>query len=260
MSHWQRYHARWSQIRPPLRPDRDVVDCIVKLAGGRDRKVLLLGVTPELAEAFDTVEAVDKSPAMIATLWPGDCAAKTVSLGDWFDISGPAGRFDAVIGDGSLNMPHYPRESRILLDKLADQLVPGGVFACRVYERPPQPISADDLAATASRPAGIGFHGFKWQLFMHLAESVGANIPVALVREHFNELFPDRQALAARTGWPAADIDTIDVYRGSASVYAFPNRTEFMAVLPEGIDDARFIACGSYDMAACCPILSFTKR
>jgi SAM-dependent methyltransferase len=260
MSHWQRYHARWSQIRPPLRPNRDVVDCIVNLAGGRDRKVLLLGVTPELADAFVTVQAVDKSPAMIASLWPGDSATRKVSLGDWLDIPGPAGRFDAVIGDGSLNMPHYPRETRILLDRVTDLLVPGGVFACRVYERPPQPISADDLAAIASGPAEIGFHGFKWQFFMHLAEIVGANIPVALVREQFNELFPDRAALAASTGWLAADIDTIDVYRGSPSVYAFPNRTEFLAVLPESIGDARFVACGSYDMAACCPILTFTKR
>ena len=139
-------------------------------------------------------------------------------------MPGAAGQFDAVIGDGSLNMPFYPRETRILLDKVTDLLAPGGIFACRVYERPARPITADDLAAIASRPAEIGFHGFKWQLIMHLAEVVGANVPVALIREQFNELFPDRAALAARTGWPASDIDTIDVYRGSPTVYAFPNR------------------------------------
>ena len=260
MSHWQRYHARWSQIRPPLRPDEDVVKAIVKLVGGRGRKVLLLGVTPEFADAFDNVQAVDKNPAMIANLWPGDGATKKASLGDWLEMSGETGNFDAVIGDGSLNMPFYPRETRILLDKVLERLAPGGIFACRVYERPARPITAEDLVATASRPAMIGFHGFKWQLIMHLAEEVGANVPVALIREQFNERFPDRAGLAARTGWRDSDIDTIDVYRGSPAVYAFPNRQELQAVLPPGIGDARFLACGSYDMAACCPILTFTKR
>ena len=91
MSHWQRYHARWSQIRPPLRPDEDVVKAIVKLVGGRGRKVLLLGVTPEFADAFDNVQAVDKNPAMIANLWPGDGATKKASLGDWLEMSGETG-------------------------------------------------------------------------------------------------------------------------------------------------------------------------
>jgi hypothetical protein len=236
MSHWRKYHARWAQIAPPLRPD----ECLRALAGGGDGRVLLLGVTPELADAFSSVFAADKNPAMVANVWPGDTPTKEAAVVDWLDLDLSVGPFAAVVGDGSLNVVPYPRETWLLTARVFELMAPGSRFACRLYERPERPFTRDDLMDTASRPAPISFHAFKWQLAMHLAEQVGASIPVALLREQFNDMFPDRDELSRRTGWPRAAIELMDVYRGSPVVYAFPNRQEFLAVLPEGIGDTRF--------------------
>jgi len=97
----------------------------------------------------------------------------------------------------------------------------------------------------------------KRSAFDDLPETLLAAMGAILQR--FNELHPDRDELAQRTGWPRAAIDTIDVYRGSPVMYVFPNRQEFTAALPGGIGDVRFTDCGSYDLANCCPILSFRK-
>ena len=70
MSHWQTYPTRWSLLKPPLRPDPSVVERVRSLVGGGAAPVLLLGVTPELAAAFPVLEAVDRSPEMIAALRP----------------------------------------------------------------------------------------------------------------------------------------------------------------------------------------------
>ena len=41
-------------------------------------------------------------------------------------------------------------------------------------------------------------------------------------------------ALALATGWPLAEIETIDVYRGSQDIYIFPNRAELISAAPAG--------------------------
>jgi len=80
-----------------------------------------------------------------------------------------------------------------------------------------------------------------------------------VIGRRFNEMFQDRDELAQRTGWSRQEIDTIDVYEGSKVVYSFPNRSEVRDALPPGIRDLEFQACGDYDLAHCCPILTFRK-
>jgi hypothetical protein len=259
MSHWQEYPACWANVRPPLRPTADVINRIVALAGSQSHPVLLLGVTSELAQAFEQVYAVDKCSAMIAKVWPGDQAQKQALCANWLDLAGMDDRFAAIIGDGSLNNLVYPHEMTLLLARLIPFLRAGGRFVCRLFERPQRPITLSDLRTSASGKTGIGFHGFKLQLAMYLAEVNGASIPVALILRRFNEVFPDRDELAARSGWTRPVIDTMDLYKESAVVYAFPNRQEFRAILPQNIKDIRFESCGTYDLSQCCPILAFEK-
>ena len=85
-------------------------------------------------------------------------------------------------------------------------------------------------------------------------------MPVVLIRERFNELFPDRDRLARDTGWPRDIIDMIDIYRGSPTTYVFPDRREFLDALPKGISQVRFERSGGYDLAECCPMLTFVKN
>lgn len=260
MSHWQKYHARWAQIQPPLRPDQDVVRALKTLTASPSGPVLLLGVTPELADAFDHVHAIDKNPAMIENVWPGDTDVKKAWQGDWLQAPLPSRHFHAVLGDGSLNNVSYPGELKLLLQRARDCLVPHGTFACRLFERPATPYSIADLQQAASGNASINFHAFKWKMAMHIAEKNQAMVPVAAILRLFEELFPDRDQLAHVSGWPRSAIETIDVYRGSPVEYSFPDRREFLDALPDGIRDTNFMACGHYDLAENCPILSFRKN
>jgi SAM-dependent methyltransferase len=259
MSHWQDYHARWSQLRPPLRPHPDVIAPVRTLIGNPDGPVLLLGVTPELATAFESVHAVDKSPEMIAGIWPGDTPMRHAVQGDWLHIPGPDGRFNAVVGDASPNNVSYPDEVCRLLLRVRELLAPGGRFACRVFERPAWPFTREDLLDMTTNPARINFQAFKWMFAMHLAAHTEPSVPVRRVLALFEQMFPDRDGLAARTGWPRADIDTVEVYRESPVVYCFPDRSEFLRMLPQGFSEVAFHACGGYDVAECCPILSCRK-
>lgn len=260
MTHWQKYHAAWSKLEAPLRPNADTLNKVKELTGDISGPVLLLGVTPELANSFDHVLGVDKNKAMIDHVWPGDSNTKKALHADWLDLDEPKDHFAAAVGDGSLNSVNSLREIRLLLLRVVDFLASGGRFACRLYERPERPFTEEHLLETASRWATLNFHAFKWQLAMHLAENGGASIPVVLIRERFNELFPDRDRLARDTGWPRDIIDMIDIYKGSPTLYVFPNRREFLSVLPAGISNVRFEACGSYDLAECCPMLAFSKN
>ena len=259
MSHWQRYHKRWNEIQPPLRPDADVVARMQSLIGSPQGTILLLGVTPELADAFPRVHAVDKNPGMMANVWPGDGPGKKAEVGDWLDLPPRATPYDGVLGDGSLNCMPDLESLRTLFAALRDAMADGAPFACRLFERPETPFTRTHLENFATGPAPINFHAFKWQLAMHIAAQTGASVPVAQILSTFDTLFPDRAQLAAATGWKLETISTIDVYRGSPVIYTFPSRAEFTAALPAGVKDIRFEPCGSYDMAECCPILSFRK-
>jgi SAM-dependent methyltransferase len=220
---------------------------------------LLLGVTSELANAFQSVQAIDKNPAMLTKVWPGDTATKNALRGNWLEIPVPDEPFDGVVGDGSLSNLAYPHEVREVLSRVRSVLRPGGRFVCRLFERPDVPESREALLATAAGPARINFHAFKWQIAMHLAGQRQATIPVPMILELFNELFPDREVVAARTGWPRELIDLVDVYRGSDVQFTFMSRDEILSVLPPGIADLRFDACGTYDLAECCPLMSFRR-
>ena len=57
------------------------------------------------------------------------------------------------------------------------------------------------------------------------------NVAVVDILGAFDALVPDRGALAVRTGWSPAVIDTIDAYRGSDLRYSFPTQAELGAAL-----------------------------
>jgi len=258
-SHWRSYHRGWSKLEAPLRPNADIIEGVIARVGDRDRRVLLLGVTPELALAFENVVAVDKSAQMIANIWAGDGPARRAVEGDWLALDDSFGVFSAAVGDGSLNAVAYPGELKRLLEVVRDRLEPGGRFVCRIYARPENPWTWDALETEARAPAIVNFHAFKWKVAMRLAADTEPAVPVTRILDAFERHFPDRALMARSTGWDPSIIDMIDTYRGSAAVYCFPTRAEVFAALPSGLKDAAFEACGNYDLAADCPILVCTR-
>jgi hypothetical protein len=259
MSHWAKYHTRWALIEPPLRCSAEVVREVQSIVGRAQGTVLLLGVTPELADAFDEVFAVDKNPSMIANVWPGDSAGKRAVAADWLEMSSQAGTFAAVVGDGSLNNLGYLSDIKKLLDISLEMLTPGGRFVCRLFERPSSPFTIDDIMMAAGAPASVNFHALKWMIAMHVAAQHGATVAVTQILATFNKLFPDRERLSRDTRWPRAAIDTIDLYQDSAMSYSFPSRKEFLAIIPDHAIEVEFRSCGTYNLASCCPILAFRK-
>ena len=255
-SHWNEFHRRWARIKAPLRPNAEIVEAFETALAGHTSRVLLLGVTQELADLGNELVAVDRSAGMIENVWPGDLARRRALLGDWLHLEFPKGHFSAVIGDGSLSTIDYPTGHRALYAQLEHLLKPGGRFIVRTFATPEQ---SDTVAAVADRAwAGriVNFHAFKWHLAMAIvSESGEANIAVTAIRDTFNRTFADRKALAAATGWAMEDIDTIDVYAGSPDVYSFATLTQLRAVVPKSFDRVEVVPAGSYPLAERCPFL-----
>ena len=260
-SHWADFHRRWAQLTPPLRPNKDIAEGIRRAIAGHGERVLLLGVTPELADLGTEVIGVDHSEMMIANIWPGDTARRRVVRADWLDLPFPQGHFTAAMGDGSLNALTYPDGHSRLYGQLSRVIRPGGRFAFRLYKTPDrcEPLAAVRAAAMAGEIAS--FHAFKWRLAMAAVAASGEpNIRVTAIRDAFNREFPDRAGLAAASGWKAADIDTIDVYEGSSEVYSFPTFDQLRAVIPGSFENPRLVAVGSYELAERCPLVLMDAR
>jgi hypothetical protein len=261
-SHWENYHRLWDRLGPPLRPHQDVVVAFERLLAGHAKHVLLLGVTREFAGLGERLTAIDHNAQMIANLWPGDTEIRHAEKGDWLALPFPARHFSAAIGDGALVMLAYPTAYTTLFEQLGRVLEPEGLFATRFFATPDgnrdtMPTLREQVLA---RGAG-SFNAFKWRLAMVLVtQARNPNIKVTAIRDAFEQMFPDREVLAAATGWELEDIATIDAYKDSRTIYSFPTREELRAVIPGDFVNARFISSGAYDLAERCPIVVMERR
>jgi SAM-dependent methyltransferase len=255
-SHWNKHYKNWARLGPPLSPHADVVAAMREVIKHHASRVLLLGVTPKLADLGDELIAVDKNPEMIAHIWPGNTAKRRAQLGDWLRLDLPDGSFTAAAGDGVLNMLDYPQGHSALYESVARMLRPGGIFVCRVFATPAQAESLEEVAAKARDREIVSFNAFKWHVAMALAASAGnPNVPVAAIRDWVNHTFPDRHDLVLATGWDRMDIETIDAYENSEDVYSFPTIAEFRAVIPATFGNVQIVPSGDYPIAERCPLL-----
>lgn len=259
-NHWQERSRNWGRIGPPKRPTPEVIGQVVDLVG-KDTPVLVLGVTQGLVDGFTNVLAVDREPAMIAKAQMGNGTTKRVERMDWFDIPGED-RFDAIVGDGSINMASYPYRITALLERMHQLLKPGGRLACRVFIRPEAPITLPllmDIART--NPAPISFDTWRTCLSHHLAQANGPNVPVREMKWCFDYHWPDRAALAAASGWdPELFSIVMDAYAGSEMFTAFPTKAELMRCVPSSAREVALIPTHGYDLCEQFPILTFTKE
>jgi SAM-dependent methyltransferase len=251
---WAIFHQYWPRLRPPLRPNAEVVAAISGAIRDHRSHVLLLGVTPELADIGAHTTALDLSQNMIADVWPGDTPARRAVHGSWLEM--PFERqFTAAIGDGSPDVLASSKLS-VLFAELERVLKPGARIAFRIYATPERCESIAELGEQTLAGNVQGFHALKWRIAMAIAAAQGdMDVPVDQIWRSFQKEFPDRGRLGRATGWSAEDIAEIDIYAGVDTVYSFPTRREIVAALPGIFADPRFVSSGSYPLAERCPVL-----
>jgi hypothetical protein len=85
-------------------------------------------------------------------------------------------------------------------------------------------------------------------------ERADPRMPVVDIRDRLELEAPDRAEFAALSGIARVDIDTIDIYRGSAEIYCFPTGDELLGALPPALRLVEFAPSGSYELSEHCPL------
>lgn len=254
---WRNFSSVFGKLRPPLRPAPSDVDNF-KLSIGGERRVLLLGVTPELSRLGRQLTAIDNSPRMVAQVWPGDSPGRRGLVGDWTALPFADESFDAVIGDASLNAA--PEQVDEVLAEVQRVLAREGNAAFRLFCAPEHPETLRDIEEDVEAGWSGNLHALKWRIAMSIAHSKPRFIvPVQEILEAFNRMFPDRGALAAATGWPLEDIGTLDAYAGADHSLGFPTLSAFRTMLERHFSKLRVLPGSGYPLAERCPVVMCSR-
>lgn len=221
-------------------------------------RVLLLGVTPELAGIAGDLVAIDRNLNMVENVWPGNAAGRHAVVGEWTNANFRESSFAVGMGDGSLNSVRFPDEALRVCAQLRRLLQPGGTFVCRLYMSAPTDRIAD-VAAAALAGRFRNFHAFKMHLAMAIAVETGEpNVRVKILLDTITALFPDRAELVTVTGWDRAHVDTIDFYQNSNAATSYPTLDQWRTTLAGLFSSLRFKPSGRYELAERCPLLVAT--
>jgi SAM-dependent methyltransferase len=255
---WRNFAGVHGKLRPPLRPSEGDVENLRRSIAADDKRILLLGVTPELSVLGRELVAVDNSPRMLAEVWPGDRENRRAVLADWTDLPFETGSFDAVIGDASPNAA--PDQVDEVLAEARRVLAPGGKLAFRLFCSPEEPETLESIRSDVFSGWPGNLHALKWRIAMALAASKPrASVPVREILAAFDRLFPDRAQLAAATGWPAEDIATLDAYVGADHSLGFPTLSSLRSMIGRHFSDISTVAAAGYPLAERCPTVVATR-
>lgn len=252
-------------VRPPWHPSREDAAFMREwtspvLEKDAVRKILILGVTPEIVQLDwppgAHIVGIDSSPAMIASLWPGDVSAPShVACARWQQMPFKDAAFDAVVGDGSLNALSSLEEYGKVLGEVSRVLKPEGVLVLRCFVKPPQVETPERVLSRAMEGEFPTTAAFRLRFAFALTDADGS-IGLAALHDAFNALVPDRDALARVTGWPRQDIDRVDTDRESRVRLTFPTQSHLIS-LSERIFRVEGSARGTYTQAEHCPTFLF---
>jgi hypothetical protein len=254
--HRQNYYHAWSQLTPPLRPHPDAVAAIRNQLVAHPGRLLLLGVTPELADISTELIALDQNHSMVAHIWPGNTPARSAVVGDWRNPNFLPASFSACVGDISLGALEFPHDTTLVCRRVVETLRPGGRFVCRVFLLPDVRESVNALRNAAMSGAIKNFHAFKIRLGMALVTDQSCpRVRVDTIFRTFTSLFDDRDELARATGWDRRHIDTIDFYNGSSAAFHYTTEKQLLSVMSQIFQHPHFVASGTYELAERSPLL-----
>ena len=257
MTDWHHFPALHRHLQPPLRPSEGDVSAMRCALAGRDGKVLLLGVTPELSVLGNDLTAVDGTRTMLELVWPGDREDRRAMLGDWRALPFADANFDSAIGDGSLNC--LPGAMSQVFIELRRVLVAGGIAAFRLFASPPEPETLEVIQEAALAGEIRTFAALKWRVAMVLAAGqVDFLVRPLNILATVNRLFPDRRQLARVSGWSINRINTIDAYIGASHVLGFPTVEAALETGKAFFSSARVVQSAGYPLAERCPLIVWT--
>ena len=206
--YWRQIAHCWKQVGSPLRPGTDDLRHFQDFLGisrSTPFRSLILGVTPELYRlpwpSGSTIMAVDRSPEMIACIWPGP--AEAAYQANWLDLGFSDESFDTVLCDGGLHLQGYPGGHAGLVRSVSRILSDDGCFLLRLFALPPDPETADDVWGDLKRDKLTSFHEFKLRMAMALQVAPASGIVLAEVYDEISNRLEGRlQAICEQTGWP----------------------------------------------------------
>jgi SAM-dependent methyltransferase len=265
---WPSQARHWHLLGPPLRPSRDdvaIVEGVVRALLATPR-VLLLGVTPELATLAwppgTELAAVDRCAGMIGAVWPssGTPAGARAVQGDWRALPIDDASVDLVLGDAVMTLLAFPHDTEALFTEVHRVLRPEGRFVVRALV--PHGTREDVSGVSRDLLAGrIGsLHAFKVRLLMALHPSPEQGTRLADAWDAWQAVAPDPRALATELGWKLEALATIAVYRDSPVVYAFPTVEELDVIARRAHLARDAVQVPRYELGDRCPTITWRKR
>jgi SAM-dependent methyltransferase len=268
---WSRLAHSYANLEPPLRPSSADIDCMERAVAcwaarhpQRRCQAVLLGVTPQIAEMKwprgSSLIAADLSMPMVQGVWPGDLPNKRAACqANWLALPLRDSSRDVVIGDGSFSCVRYPHDCRALAAETNRVVREDGILVLRCYIQSARPERKEDVFEDLFRSAIPSFHWFKLRLLMAMQENAERGVAVDEVYRYWASRNIDESALSARTGWDAAVIRTIELYRGSDTVHSFPTMVELQSALSEFFEEIA-LSIPAHPMGDRCPILVARPR
>lgn len=273
MEQWDSRSRQWGHMGVPQRPGpQDVqlfLDLIDLMADGRPGRPLrgevgVFGVTPEVVGLpwpdGCSLAAFDLSAEMIRRVWsPHPRIPSRVVQANWRSLPVAGETFSLMIGDGIFTAIGSSEGVARALAEAARVLQPGARLLVRCFLRPErlEPLAQLVLDVDAGRIRYFG--SLKWRLAMSLCDPASSVVATVAVLDAFNRFFPDRTALAMKTGWSLDQIGTIDAYADSQEFLYFPTFSELVAMLPKTLECGRVVS-GTYELADRCPIVELCRK
>lgn len=270
-SHWRHHAAQWGKIGSPLRPTGEDADLYWKAIVSSlpeselaQARVLLLGVTPELASlpwpGGSSMLACDASRDMLQSIWPLGHFPGVFSAAlnaDWMAMPLVSGACPLIVGDGCLSIFPHAADCRRLAQELHRVLQPGGSLVLRLFCQPPMPESPEQVLADLHRGQVGNFHAFKWRLVMAIHAS-NDNACLGDIWARWESEFPQPERAAELSGWSLDAIGTLAAYRNATARYSFFNLEDSCALLAPQFE---FVGAAwpGYELGERCPIARFRR-
>lgn len=260
---WEIQAGQWTRLGQPLRPGDDDIARVQESidervrTGGDATTALILGVTPELVHRrwpeHATVLATDRSMVMIKGVGlAADSAVRrpSVTQADWLALPLAGASCDLVLSDcGFANVPAVSAVA--LAGSIRRVLRDDGVLTTRMFLRPDDREEPDEVWEELVHGRIGTFSAFKLRLLMALCGEDG-DVCVATGWDHFESRCPDIDGLAEHLAWPAAEVRTIEAYRGQETLYWFPTLGQFRAMVSREFDE-RACHWPGYELGERCP-------